>query len=942
MPAPKRELNFKETKAAMNDKYQPQSIERKWQHKWNKTELYRARVDWDKPKHYALTMLPYPSGDLHIGHWFAMVPADARARWMRMRGYNVLFPMGFDAFGLPAEQAAISRNIHPWKWTYANIERMRSQLRSMGAMFDWQREAISCRPAYYKWSQWFFKRFYEHGIAYRGSALVNWSESLQTVLANEQVIDGKDERTGQPVVQKMMEQWFFAITKYADELLDFEKLDWPNPIRIMQRNWIGRSEGARVTFSVEISSQPIEIFTTRPDTLWGATFMVLAPEHPLVTQIASAEQRSAVQRYIDEVAQQSEIERMHDDRVKTGVFTGAYAINPVNDERIPIWIADYVMLGYGTGAIMAVPAHDQRDFEFARTHGLNIRVVIQPENYSQPLHSDTLSAAYDGQGTMVQSGAMDGSLSDHNKGRKNPAINRVLDWLEAEGKGKEAVNYRLRDWLISRQRYWGCPIPMLYDGADITAVDDDALPVELPQDVDFLPTGRSPLTYHEPFYKVNDSTQRETDTLDTFMCSSWYQLRYLSPGRDDTPFDAEEAAYWLPVDVYNGGSEHAVMHLLYTRFFTKVLRDIGIYDDTAAAMRRHGRDPEGLFDEPMLTLRNQGQVLGEQRHGDFVLCSGSMRHHNRMRAQRVEVVQWNAVPADFQGVFGEIMHRTENVLCIRMAPDIIHFVEVPPEATVSIPKIPGENTVSQLRHYLDIQRMSKSKGNVINPDKLVEKYGADTVRCYLMFNFDWEKGGAWNESNIKGPQGWLHDLWAIAQAGAPPAASSEPATERDLLRKLHQTIAVVDRGLQDFSFNTAIAEQMKFKNAFKTALRAGQVSAALWQDIMRQLLRLLAPFAPHIAEELWARLGWGYSVHTQPWPVYDADIAREELVELVVLVNGKPRHKMEVPVDISPDAAQELALASEVAQRQLESVAPKRVIFIPGRKGSDPKVNIVI
>ena len=882
----------------MSETYQPHSIELKWQKRWEESQLYRSKVDWSKPKHYALTMLPYPSGDLHIGHWFAMTPSDARARWMRMKGYNVLFPMGFDAFGLPAEQAAISNNIHPWKWTYANIERMREQLRSMGAMFDWEREAISCTPEYYKWSEWFFKKFYEHGIAYRGSALVNWSETLQTVLANEQVIDGKDERMGQPVVHKMMEQWFFRITRYADELLNFAPLDWPESIKIMQTNWIGRSEGAHAAFHTEIGRYPIEIYTTRPDTLWGATFMVLAPEHDLVEKITTAEQRPAVEAYIAETALESEIERMVEGREKTGVFTGAYAINPVNDELVPIWIADYVMITYGTGAIMAVPAHDQRDFEFARAQGLPVRAVIQPVDADEPLDGDAMSEAYDGPGLMVNSDAMNGSESTRAKGRKNPAINRVIDWLEAAGKGEEAVNYRLRDWLISRQRYWGSPIPILFDGDEAIAVADEDLPVELPEDVDFMPTGRSPLTYHEPFYKVDEKRRRETDTLDTFMCSSWYQLRYLSPECESAPFDAEEAAYWLPVDVYTGGAEHAVMHLLYTRFFTKALRDIGLFDEAAEAMRRNGRDPAGAFDEPMTVLRNQGQVLGGERQGDFVLCSGR-QVGGRLLAERVEVVDWNDVPAGFDGVFGEIAH------------------------------------------HLDIHRMSKSKGNVVNPDELVAEYGADVVRCYLMFNFDWQKGGPWNENNIKGPQGWLGDVWEIAAAGA-PAGPGDAGCERDLERKLHQTIAVVNRGLEDFSFNTAIAEQMKFKNALKAALRAGGIGAAMWRALMNQAIRLLAPFAPHIAEELWAMLGWEYSVHSQPWPEYDAEKAREERVDLVVMINGKPRETIAVAVDIAQERAQELALASEAAQRFLDGRRPRRTIFIPGRNGSDPKVNIVV
>lgn len=925
----------------MSETYNPQAIETSWQQKWEESKLYRAKVDWDKPKHYALTMLPYPSGDLHIGHWFAMTPSDARARWMRMKGYNVMFPMGFDAFGLPAEQAAISRNIHPWKWTYSNIERMQKQMRSMGAMFDWEREIIACIPEYYKWSQWFFKKFYENDLAYRKEALVNWSETLQTVLANEQVIDGKDERTGQPVVQKLMEQWFFAITKYADELLDFDTIDWPEPIKLMQTNWIGRSEGAHVTFKTEIGDHPIEVFTTRPDTLWGATFMVLAPEHSLVDKITTEDQRKFVDGYIRAASVATEIERMSEDREKTGVFTGAYAINPVNDERIPIWIADYVMISYGTGAIMAVPAHDQRDFNFARKYDLNIRLVIQPvdEGDATMLQPEIMPEAFTGAGVMINSGPMKGNISTEDKGRKNPAIAKVLDWLEAEGLGKEAVNYRLRDWLISRQRYWGSPIPMLYENGELKAVADDGLPVELPEEVDFMPTGRSPLTYHEPFFKVSETVRRETDTMDTFMESSWYQLRYLSPNYDSAPFDPEEAAYWLPVDTYTGGAEHAVMHLLYTRFFTKALRDLGIFKDAEAIMTEKGRDPKGVFDEPMMILRNQGQVLGEERVGDYVLCSGKFVG-DKLLADRVEVVERNAVPKGFAGLFGEIMHRTENIIRIYMA-GVTQVVEIAPDAEIVIPNIPGENNVNQLKHHLEIQRMSKSKGNVINPDELVQKYGADVVRCYLMFNFDWEKGGPWNENNIKGPQGWVNDVWNIVVGGAPTVAGDFEA-ERDIERKLHQTIDIVNRGLEEFSFNTSIAEQMKFKNYFKAALAENKIGSAMWTTVTNAMVRLIAPFAPHLAEELWARLGQEYSVHTQSWPEYDPEKARESTVELVIMIDGKPRETISVPAEIEKEKAQELALASEVAKRTLGNKIAKRVIFIPGRKGSDPKVNIVV
>ena len=772
--------------------YNPQDIESKWQDKWDETNLYRAEVDWDKPKHYALTMLPYPSGNLHIGHWFAMTPSDARARYMRMKGYNVLFPMGFDAFGLPAENAAVTRNIHPAKWTHSNIEHMREQMKSMGAMFDWEREMVSCEPDYYKWTEWFFKLFYENGLAYRGEALVNWSPTLQTVLANEQVMDGKDERTGQPVIQKMMTQWFFRYRAYADEMLDFSELDWPEPVKIMQRNWIGRSEGANITFQTETSDE-IEVYTTRPDTLWGATFMVLSPEHRLVDALTTDEQREEINTYREQAAAATEIERTAENREKTGVFTGSYAVNPVNGEKIPVWIADYVMVTYGTGAIMAVPYGDQRDFEFARKFDLDIVPVVQPEDVEEKVTVDNLTEAYDGPGTMINSGPLNGIKNNGMKGRKNPAIAAALDWLEENEAGEESVNYRLRDWLISRQRYWGSPIPMRYplqpdengEPIEVTEdesiqatvgdpepVPDDELPVMLPEDVDFVPSGRSPLTYYKPFLFTQDEDgnwyQRETDTMDTFMCSSWYHLRYLSPGYDDAPFDPEEAAYWLPVDVYTGGAEHATMHLLYTRWFNKAIRDNGVFDDALEIAEENGRDTDGLFDEPMLLLRNQGQVLGMERPGDNVLAVGK-HDGDKLIAERVEVIddQLNDMPEADAVFFGELMRRTENVLRLQNAAGDEMIVEVPDGATVEIPSIEGENDVNQLKHHLEIQRMSKSKGNVVDPDALVEQYGADVVRAYLMFGFDWIKGGPWNDEQISGVVRWIDDVWALTTADVP-------------------------------------------------------------------------------------------------------------------------------------------------------------------------------
>ena len=819
--------------------YDHREIEQRWQQQWDDDGLYRAEVDWDRPKHYALTMLPYTSGDLHIGHWYAMAPSDVRARLMRMKGYNVLFPMGFDAFGLPAENAAIKENTHPAVWTKANIDRMRGQLRSLGAMFDWEREAISADLSYYEWTEWFFRKLYEGDKAYRGEAVVNWSPALNTVLANEQVIDGKDERTGTPVEQRMMTQWFFRMTDYADELLDYENLDWPEPIKTMQTNWIGRSEGADVVFTTEGGNR-IPVFTTRPDTLWGATFMVLAPEHDLVDSLSTDEQRKTVDDYRAATARRSELERMETEREKTGVFTGGYAINPVNDERIPVWIADYVLLSYGSGAIMAVPGHDERDFEFARANGLPVVPVIHPEG-ADALDGDTMTESYVGPGVMVDSGPINGIATTDAKGRANPSIAATIDWLEERDLGEEAVNYRIRDWLISRQRYWGAPIPMLYR-ADGTVEAEQRLPVVLPEDIEFSP-GPNPLTTSEGFLAATDSegepATRETDTMDVFMCSSWYQLRYLSPHYDQAPFDPEEAAYWLPVDTYTGGGEHAVMHLLYTRFFTKAMRDLGVYDDTAAAMKAHGRDPEGLFDEPMLLFRNQGQILGE-----------------------------------------------------------------------------------------DTQRMSKSRGNVVNPDDLVDRYGADTVRTHLMFAFDWEKGGPWDSHGIAGSRRFIDDVWKLGTTDYEPAEVSEEASAA-LLRLAHQTIDKVCSDLVAFKFNTAVAAMMTLRNRMNEARAARNVSADAWDETLMILLLLLAPTAPHITEELWHRRGNTDSIHLQAWPEADPEIAADETVTLVVQVNGKVRDRLEVSPDIDEESATAAGLAAERVQPYLEAGEVRKVIARP-------------
>jgi leucyl-tRNA synthetase len=913
--------------------YDHKAIERHWQERWEADGLYRSMVDWEKPKHYALTMLPYPSGDLHMGHWYAMTPSDARARVMRMKGYNVLFPMGFDAFGLPAENAAVQRNVHPAKWTYENMDRMRRQLRSMGAMFDWEREAVSCEPSYYRWTEWFFKRMFEQGIAYRGEAMVNWSPTLQTVLANEQVIDGRDERNGQPVVQKLMEQWFFAITKYADELLSYEGIDWPDAIKAMQNNWIGRSEGAEVTFHTEASDE-IVVFTTRPDTLWGATFMVLAPEHPLVDSITSPDRREVVDAYRVAAAARSELERMEDTKEKSGVFTGGYAVNPVNRERIPVWIADYVLLSYGTGAIMAVPAHDQRDFEFARQFELPIIPVIRPQG-AAPLVEPEMEVAYIGPGEMVNSGPIDGIETTNAKGRANPSIAATIDWLEEAGAGREAINYRLRDWLISRQRYWGSPIPMLHrDDGNVEPVADEDLPVVLPEDVEF--EGRSPLVTNEQFLAAVDSegmpARRETDTMDTFMCSSWYWFRYLSPAFEQAPFDPDEAAYWLPVDVYTGGAEHAVMHLLYARFFVKAMRDMGVFEDTERVMLEHGRDPSGLFDEPFVVLRNQGQILGEERPGDRLVVDGH-RQDELVVASSIRVDPAALPEAGL--VVGELIRRTENALQVQTDGGLV-AVKVPEGATIDIPAISGTNDVTQLKHHLDIERMSKSKGNTVNPDELVALFGADTVRTHLMFAFEWQKGGPWDGRGIVGSSRFIDDVWKLGTSRYQPGTVSEEASST-LRRRVHQAIVKVDADMMDFKWNTAVAALMTLRNEMQDALRSADVSPDVWAEARETLLKLLAPIAPHITEELWHATGHATSIHLEPWPEADANIAREDTVTMVVQVNGKVRDRIEVDAGISAEDAEATALASGKIAAWTEGQAVRKVIARP------PKlVNIVV
>ena len=805
--------------------YKPEAIEAKWQKRWEADGLYHADIDPEKPKFYALTMLPYPSGDLHIGHWYAITPSDARARFKRLQGYNVLFPMGFDAFGLPAENAAIQRGIHPQTWTFRNIDNMRRQLKSMGAMFDWRRESISADPSYYKWTQWFFIKFFENNLAYQKEAPVDFCPNCNTTLAREQV-QGEDrhcERCGTPVIKKNLRQWFFRTTNYADELLDFSGMDWPEQVQTLQTNWINRSEGASVIFKTE-TDDDIEVFTTRPDTLWGATFMVLAPEHPLVPKLTSDSQEEEVAAYQDQAKQMGDIQRESAEREKTGVFTGAYAINPVNNNKIPVWIADYVMMGYGTGAIMAVPAHDQRDFEFARKFDLPIEVVIQPSDID-PINAEEMEGAVPANGEMVNSGPLTGTPGEI-------AFEKAVEYLEKHAIGEGTVNYRLHDWLISRQRYWGAPIPIIHcPKCGAVPVPEEELPIRLPDDVEWLPTGKSPLKLH-PTWRFTEcpncggEAERETDTMDTFMCSSWYHLRYLSPHYDEYPFDPKEYDYWMPVDTYTGGIEHATMHLIYTRFFHKACRDLGI---------TKGK-------EPMLQLRNQGMVLGE-----------------------------------------------------------------------------------------DNEKMSKSRGNVISPDDLVEIYGADTVRAYLMFFARWELGAPWNSSGIEGSIRWLRKVWYTFLE--PEDTDRQATTEaiKNLRRKVHQTLQSVTRDFETFNFNTIVSGLMELLNEMATAKALGVFSTEAWREAESIYLRMLAPVCPHIAEEIWAQTGYDYSIHNHSWPEVDLEATREEEITLIVQVNGKLRDRLVVPADIDEERAKQAALDSENVQNFLEGKQPKKVIYVPGR-----------
>ncbi|MBM4420724.1 MAG: leucine--tRNA ligase [Chloroflexi bacterium] len=792
------------------ERYQPGLIEAKWQARWNERGLYDIPDQSDKPNYYFVTMFPYPSGDLHVGHWYAITPSDCAARYLRMRGHNVLFPMGFDAFGLPAENAAIQKGIHPSDGTEQNMANMRRQFRMMGTMIDWRREVVTCHPDYYRWNQWMFLKLFEKGLAYRDTAPVNWCPKDRTVLANEQVVNGLCERCDSPVEKRDLTQWFYRITAYADELLRHDGLDWPERVRVMQENWIGRSEGAEMEFAVEgHPGATVRFFTTRPDTIYGATFMVLAPEHPLVPTITAPEQQAEVEAYVARARAASDIDRTAAEREKTGVATGAYALNVFTGERIPIWIADYVLAGYGTGAIMAVPAHDERDFAFAQRFGIAIREVISVDGRT---HGD-LREAYTGPGSLVNSGPFDGQPSE-------TAKKAIAEDAARHGIGGPKVTYRLRDWLISRQRYWGTPIPIVYcDACGTVPVPEQDLPVELPYDVEFRPGGDSPLTRKDSFVNVacprcGKAARRETDTMDTFVDSSWYIYRYPNPRHDRAFIDRAAAERWLPVAKYTGGIEHAILHLLYARFMCKAFRDMG----------------ELWFDEPFVQLRNQGTIV-------------------------------------FKG-----------------------------------------------------RKMSKSRGNVQAPDQYVQRYGADSLRLFMMFMGPWTEGSDWDPAGLEGTWRFLNRVWTTALTPV-DAGPRDPALDGLVQR----TIKKLTDDLAEYRFNTAVAALMELTNELLHAAGPSRT------DGIRALVLLLAPMAPHLADELWERIGGTSSVHEQAWPAYDEAAARPKTVTLVVQVDGKVRDRIEIAAGAGEDGARAAAAQSHKVSAALAGASVVRAFHVPDK-----------
>ncbi|MFN2256951.1 MAG: leucine--tRNA ligase [Desulfuromonadaceae bacterium] len=849
----------------MEESYSPAQIEQKWQQRWDETAQYKAEPRDDREKYYVLEMFPYPSGRIHMGHVRNYSIGDVVARFKRLQGFNVLHPMGWDAFGMPAENAAIQHGTHPAKWTIENIANMRKQLKKMGLSYDWEREFATCDADYYRWEQLMFLQMFDKGLAYKKSSSVNWCESCQTVLANEQVEDECCWRCGTEVSDKELDQWFFKITAYADELLEdtYNLPGWPESVLTMQRNWIGRSTGCEINFKTEDGAETISVFTTRQDTVFGATFMSLAPEHPLAQKLTTAEQKEDVDGFIAKVKKQDKKKRTSEDFEKEGVFTGTYCINPVSGCKMPIYLANFVLMDYGTGAVMAVPTHDQRDFDFARKYDIPMVVVVSPEG--EELNAEDMSEAWTAPGVMVNSAQFNGLDNESAK-------EKIADYLEEQGFGTKSINYRLRDWGVSRQRYWGTPIPIVYcDSCGPVPVKAEDLPVVLPRDVEFKGEGGSPLAQHAAFYettcpKCGAPARRETDTFDTFVESSWYFARYACPHTEEAPLNRDEANYWLPVDQYIGGVEHAVMHLLYARFFTKVMRDLGLLD----------------ISEPFTNLLTQGMVCKETQ---------SCPEHGWLYPEEVQ-----------------------DGRCSKCGSEVI-----------------GGRT----------EKMSKSKKNVVDPDHLIATYGADTARLFSLFAAPPEKDLEWNEQSVEGCYRFLNRVWRAVYENrdifSRPIAGDSAPEARTLRRKTHQTISKVTRDIEgSFHFNTAIAAVMELVNSVYAVKDKAACCGAI-REALETTVRLLAPFVPHICEELWSKMGQNGSIDAIGWPEADVELMQEDEKLIVVQINGKVRARITVPASASNADVEEQTLADDQVKRFTADKTIRKIIVVPGKL-----VNVVV
>jgi leucyl-tRNA synthetase len=850
----------------VESRYSAREIEQKWQQKWLELGLDKTSEDKNKPKFYALSMFPYPSGNLHMGHVRNYVITDVIARLKRMNGYRVLHPMGWDAFGLPAENAAIANNIPPAEWTYQNIAHMKKQLQQLGLCLDWSRELATCSPDYYKWTQWIFLQFFEAGLAYQKEAAVNWDPIDQTVLANEQVdSEGRSWRSGAIVERKLLRQWFFKITDYAEQLLnDLDKLDgWPDRVKIMQANWIGKSVGAYLEFPIVGMDEKMAVFTTRPDTVYGVTYVVLAPEHPLTAKVTTSDRQNAVAKFITEVANQSEIERTAEDKPKRGIATGGKAINPFNGEEIPILIADYVLYEYGTGAVMGVPAHDVRDFKFATENNLPIKTVIVPESYLETFQEKSLQEAYTEPGIMVNSDRFDGKASQEGK-------TAIIQYAEEKGYGKARIQYRLRDWLISRQRYWGAPIPIIHcPCCGAVAVPEKDLPIQLPENIELSGKGASPLAQMADWVNVpcpscGEPAKRETDTMDTFIDSSWYYLRYTDAKNEEKVFEVDKVNDWMAIDQYVGGIEHAILHLLYSRFFTKVLRDCGLLN----------------FDEPFQRLLTQGMVQGL----------------TYMNPHKSDKDKW--VPSD--------------------------------KVNPNDPRDPQTGEPLKLVYAT----MSKSKGNGVAPEDVIAKYGVDTARMFILFKAPPEKDLEWDEADVEGQFRFLNRVWRLVTEFVGTSTKNNKSQnlskeEKDLRRATHIAIKEISEDLEgDYQLNTAVSELMKLSNAIS---EAKCFNSPVYREAIETLVISLAPFAPHIADELWSQLGNKESVHLQTWRKADPEALVVDEITLVIQIMGKTRGTAQVPANSDRQALEKYAIESDTGKRYLEGKEIKKVIVVPGK-----------